>query len=415
MPDSYLGQAPSPDESLSSTLSTGTGQLPISSLLAPISTSKIECVSPVQGDELVIFRKFLQDGIHYVCNAQICRELVLFFEQISQRSKTLVMVLAALQLLIDNGPDVASLAFIDRAVGAFRNELAELRVPRSIDLLACGLFTCTICILQAQPFTQYLKPLAEMYDVPRNCEIIDQDLSSNPISWHLVEVLGVMDLPSFVVGRRHPSLGTWKRVRSFVVPSGEAAHGRVEVVTGMPRDLLDIFADIWQPEGRAIARFWNWQGTITDPILKHRCNSWRYAGILDARRRHALWASRHQYMLAEDGTSTVYDFTHVFSALLSSLDAFCMDCNLAGHDEKSFLNHGLLYPIFVASLETRLLEASPSWKQRLDNIMSRISDGLRIDYTKPLFELLDEAWACRDEVFDIELVAYRRGIEIALF
>lgn len=360
------------------------------------------------------------------------------------------MVLAALQLLIDNGPDVASLAFIDRAIGAFRNELAELRVPRSIDLLACGLFTCTICvriemiypdakcgprpaplhfslvillgadflfpqILQAQPFTQYLKPLAEMYDVPRNCEIIDQDLSSNPISWHLLEVLGVMDLPSFVVGRRHPSLGTWKRVRSFVVPSGEAAHGRVEVVTGMPRDLLDIFADIWQPEGRAIARFWNWQGTITDPILKHRCDSWRYAGILDARRRHALWASRHQYMLAEDGTSTVYDFTHVFSALLSSLDAFCMDCNLAGHDEKSFLNHGLLYPIFVASLETRLLEASPSWKQRLDNIMSRISDGLRIDYTKPLFELLDEAWACRDEVFDIELVAYRRGIEIALF
>ena len=88
----------------------------------------------------------LEDGIHYVCNAQICRELVLFFEQISQRSKTLVMVLAALQLLIDNGPDVASLAFIDRAIGAFRNELAELRVPRSIDLLACGLFTCTICV-----------------------------------------------------------------------------------------------------------------------------------------------------------------------------------------------------------------------------------------------------------------------------
>lgn len=423
----HLAAAPF-GSSYSQAQSVGLSALPVTNARLPMptgfggpgSTPEREAISSEQEEEEHrLFHKFLESGIQHVCNAQIGQQLVLFFKDISRQSKTLVLVLAALQLLLDNGPDISSLAFIDRAIGAFRSELSELRFPGSIDLLSCGLFTCTICILQAQPFTQYLRPLTQIHNLPEGFEDIDPDLSANPISWHLLEVLSVMDLPPFVVGRRSPSLGLWKRIRGRVPQNDAAAHDEVEIVTGMPKDLLDIFAHVMEYQDETMTRrFWNWRCSLTDPVQNHRSNSWRYAGILDIRRRRSLWAAQHSPSPVPNRPSADADYPSsesVLAGLLSSLDAFCHSCESAGHDNQNFLNHGLLYPIMLASLEVRMLDANPPWKQLLDSVKQKISDGLHINYAKPLFDLLDEAWACRNDLFDIENVAYNRGIEIALF
>ncbi len=51
---------------------------------------------------------------------------------------------------------------------------------------------------------------------------------------HLFEVMGIMDLPTFSIGRRHPHLGFWRRYCCKGKSPAEIETG-VEVVTGLPK------------------------------------------------------------------------------------------------------------------------------------------------------------------------------------
>lgn len=111
-------------------------------------------------------------------------------------------------------------------------------------------------------------------------------LEQDPSSRQALESLGVMDLPSFVLGRNSPTIGIWK---SFRIAQGSWNQGRldgVEPVTGIPRSLLDIFAAVAEEPGDDIAlRFWSWQDGGGDTTQCRLWDCWRLSGILDVRRR----------------------------------------------------------------------------------------------------------------------------------
>lgn len=98
---------------------------------------------------------------------------------------------------------------------------------------------------------------------------------------HLFEVMGIMDLPTFSIGRRHPHLGFWRRYCCKGKSPAEIETG-VEVVTGLPRSLLTIFAFIGK--GTTEICFWDWPGAQGTFIQCQLWEAYRLAGV---------WVVRH--------------------------------------------------------------------------------------------------------------------------
>ena len=61
---------------------------------------------------------------------------------------------------------------------------------------------------------------------------------------HLMEVMGVMDMPVFVIGRRTPHLGVWREHRQSMAANINSNKYKVEAVSGLPHSLLDLYAGI---------------------------------------------------------------------------------------------------------------------------------------------------------------------------
>lgn len=97
---------------------------------------------------------------------------------------------------------------------------------------------------------------------------------------HVFEGMGIMDLPTFSIGRQHSQLGFWKQYCCKGDPAPGMETG-VEVVTGLPTALVTIFAFIgeWTTE----RDFWDGPGAQGTFI---RCQLWeayRLAGVLVVR------------------------------------------------------------------------------------------------------------------------------------
>lgn len=111
---------------------------------------------------------------------------------------------------------------------------------------------------------------------------LEQDASSR----QALESLGAMDLPSFVLSRKSPTIGIWRNFRNAQDSWKQGRLDGVEPVTGVPRSLLDIFAAMAGEPGNDIAlRFWSWQRDGGDPAQRYLWDFWRFSGILDVRQR----------------------------------------------------------------------------------------------------------------------------------
>jgi hypothetical protein len=250
------------------------------------------------------------------------------------------------------------------------------------------------------------------------------------MSIHVFEVLGVMDVPSFIIGRVQPSENIWTEIRrgvAMTVPKPNSVYDvDIEVVTRLPKDLLDIFAVLdTQSEDLTSCSLWNWQGRVTTPLNTHLWDCWRYAGILGARRRARQRTTvslpptlLHQTEKAKgpDSSIQVPKNDVVLSRLISSFDATRRIITSAhSNEEQSHLFRALLYPFMMASLEISLLKANPDARQILANSRADLRVQVPRATTAVALELLDEAWNSGNDSFNIDEAAKRRGQEVALF
>ncbi|KAL2677381.1 hypothetical protein Neosp_011151 [[Neocosmospora] mangrovei] len=243
-------------------------------------------------------------------------------------------------------------------------------------------------------------------------------LEQDPSSRQALESLGVMDLPSFVLGRNSPTIGIWK---NFRIAQGSWNQGRldgVEPVTGIPRSLLDIFAAVAEEPGDDIAlRLWSWQDGGGDTTQRRLWDCWRLSGILDVRRRRRRLFSNVDYTpLAQsddEPRDSAPDTDTILCRLMEAIQAvnraFSIPCpeNLPSY-------HGLVYPLMTVSLEVARLRRHPEWKQTLDEVRYRIEENSPFRLAQIAFKLLDDAWREESSDFDIEDAAREMGVEIAL-
>jgi hypothetical protein len=238
-------------------------------------------------------------------------------------------------------------------------------------------------------------------------------LQQNVVVRHALELLAVMDIPQFVLGRVCPSLGLWKRFRE-AQDTWEGGRLRgIEVVSGMPMDLLDIFADAAHDDTEnLILRLseWEWQGDTAEYLQYNLWDAWRLAGIVDLRRRERCRRRLQNTQADYDADESCAD-TSVLDRLMAVISIIFDDSRLPKYRHVLI---GLIFPLVVASLEVPYLKRHTRAKQIVDDVQNAIKAERTYNLTKVVFRILDDAWNDGSSCYDIDARARFQGVEVAL-
>ncbi|GME26504.1 C6 finger domain protein [Neofusicoccum parvum] len=157
-------------------------------------------------------------------------------------SRALYHICLSFQALVSRAPHGAFLQHYAAALSKYRAEIAAaIADPGRADdadtdaTLHAGLLMCTVGMLQAVPWTYHLAGLSRLLSLRA------WPPSSSLASTHAAEVVALLDLPILVVGRRSPCLGLWQQLRKRQQRTPAAADS-IDVVTGLPRSLIDLLA-----------------------------------------------------------------------------------------------------------------------------------------------------------------------------
>lgn len=270
-------------------------------------------------------------------------------------------------------------------------------------------------LLQARPFTHYARSMADLCDIETRMRLLEPGPSCDLPMLHILECLCVMDLPSYVLGRVSPSTGMWKRFRAAQDGWAGGRLQGVDVGSGLPRSLLDILSTMQDSHPEDFeSRLWLWPGEVGEYIQCHLWDCWRFAGILEIRRKIGV---RKDEVLHETGASFKMPHTElVMCRLMASLDAIHKYIQLRPPDDKySLVHNGLVFPVAMASLEVGILKRRPHWKLTLNNFREHLTRRDSFHFTTVLFDILDEAWIEDTPSFDADEAARKRGVEVVMF
>ncbi|KAF6803185.1 C6 finger domain-containing protein [Colletotrichum musicola] len=370
-----------------------------------------------------LFEKFLSAGLHRLYTTESHSWIQSHFRTMAKRSRAFFVVSAAIQAYLDDGFSVAAMEHVDHALQTFRAELEGRHDLRDISTMAAGILLCTLCLLQARPFTMYLQLISGLYQLETRLSVLLPPTGHDFATRHSIEVLAVMDMHTSVIGRVAPSMGVWRRLRRLQDTWAEGRLPGIEVVSGLPRSFLDILADIADGSRQEIeARLWAWPGEIG---IHSQCvlwDCWRYTAVLEARRleRRKKTAAAgalggKEVEVAGDASPELSPPTEVVMCrLTASIYALHRAVRLPAN-QHLLLHNGLLYPLVVAGLEVPLLMAHPEWKEILDDLRRSFLCKDSFHAMKMIDEMLTEAWEDGTDVFDIDKAARNRGIEVAVF
>lgn len=225
-----------------------------------------------------------------------------------------------------------------------------------------------------------------------------------PFRAHLLEVMGVMDIPCLAIGRQTPSIGIWRRFCQLTGPR----YG-IEPVTGIPRSLLDLLAGIGLDTTEQ--SFWDWPGEAGNFLQCYLWEAYRLAGILTIRQgerlRKPLSDSPQSHSTWRKPNSCPADSSMLVARVLASVDALRMGC-LERPNEDPFIKNSILFPLVVAGLEVDIMCQNPQWQQTI----RRSSLGSRQD--EILLGILEEVWHRGDSTLDINALAREKDVEMGL-
>ncbi|KAJ6445093.1 C6 finger domain-containing protein [Purpureocillium lavendulum] len=324
---------------------------------------------------------------------------------LAQQSEPLYNVLIAIHLYTSNpeNPPPQFEEYYDRSLRMFRDQLARYDGTLNEGLMSAGIFICTLNLFQANPWSAHLKHMLQVYGFDASGGQLGR-FADMKLRFP-VEVMAVMDLPTFVRGRQTTTLGIWTRFRG----AQQALHGRkesgVELVSGIPRSLLDIFATI--EDESAEAAFLSWPGEVGEVPQCHLWEAYRLAGVLVGRR---LRRKQHDETHSGSGSPTAET---LLARLVAALDALC-DTRLRPEYSHLLALNATLYPCTAARQEIATLRGRPGWVDQLRRILRLCEPYGKTANAKTVDKMLNEALEGGDDDFDIDEVAKKRGVEISL-
>ncbi|EWZ00250.1 hypothetical protein FOYG_00135 [Fusarium oxysporum NRRL 32931] len=360
---------------------------------------------------LPLFHQYVNYGLRMFCKGYSQSWIRPFFLDMSATSPSVPILSAAIQFYIHQGSSVPVLECIDLALKTFRYEVVSYQDTLKAGILSAGVLLCKLNFLQAQPCTPYIRMISEVYNL--NTQMNFSALQQNVAVRHALELLAVMDIPQLVLGRVCPSLGLWKRFREAQDSWVGGRMTGVEVVSGMPMDLLDIFADAEHDDTENLIlrlSLWEWQGDTAECLQHNLWDAWRLAGIVDLRRRDRCRRRLQNRQPDHDADESCGD-TSVLDRLMAVVSIIYDRSRLPKHRHGLI---GLIFPLVVVSLEVRYLKRHAEAKQIVDNVRNTIKAERTYNVTKVAFQLLDDAWNDGSSWYDIDERARSQGVEVAL-
>ncbi|EWZ84289.1 hypothetical protein FOWG_12100 [Fusarium oxysporum f. sp. lycopersici MN25] len=360
---------------------------------------------------LPLFHQYVNYGLRMFCKGYSQSWIRPFFLDMSTTSPSVPILSAAIQFYIHQGSSVPVLECIDLALKTFRYEVVSCQDTLKAGILSAGVLLCKLNFLQAQPCTPYIRMISEVYNL--NTQMNFPALQQNVAVRHALELLAVMDIPQLVLGRVCPSLGLWKRFREAQDSWEGGRMTGVEVVSGMPMDLLDIFADAEHDDTENLIlrlSLWEWQGDTAECLQHNLWDAWRLAGIVDLRRRDRC-GRRLQDRQADHDVDESCGGTSVLDRLMAVVSIIFACSRLPKHRHVLI---GLIFPLVVVSLEVRYLKRHAEAKQIVDNVRNTIKAERTYNLAKVVFQLLDDAWNDGSSWYDIDERARSQGVEVAL-
>ncbi|KAJ5170364.1 uncharacterized protein N7500_003147 [Penicillium coprophilum] len=353
-------------------------------------------------EDEVLFNEFMNNGIN-VLHSTTARDSMLHprLPQLCQESGALSSICIAFQLALSSTDSSQFCEYFDTALRTFRSELA-CSTTLSDGTLTSGLLLCSIGLMHGLPWTMHLEG---MHNILQSHGL--DDLHPKPTQTHfrvhLLEVMGVMDLTCFSVGRQVPEIGIWRRYCQPATPR----YG-IEPVSGLPRTLLDLFAGIGVETTEQ--SLWDWPGETGSFLQCYLWEAHRLAGILTVRQR----ANISSTLIPKNNVSTwrqpakcPADTSALVARVLASLDALRL-ASAERPTEDIFIKNAILFPMFVAGLEVGVLCCKPEWQQ---TIRKALLDSHQCEI---LLSLLEELWRKEDPNLNVHELARQRGLEIGL-
>ncbi|CAL5873659.1 uncharacterized protein PFLUO_LOCUS7941 [Penicillium psychrofluorescens] len=316
--------------------------------------------------------------------------------ELCRESSALYTTCLAFQLSLAPSLTPRFFEYFDAALRTFRSELA-CSTTLLDGTLAAGLLLCSVGLMHGFPWTMHLEGMHNIL-----LENLHRPSARSKFRTHLLEVMGVMDFPIFVIGRQTPCIGIW---RSYC-QRAEPKEG-VEPVSGLPRSLLDLFAGIGIETTEQ--SFWDWPGNPGDFLQCYLWEAHRLAGILTLRQQARLPGKQQSSSVSawrQPGACPA-DATILVGRILANLDALRLAC-AERPEEDTFIQNAKNYPLFVAGLEITVLRPRPDWQKKIRSFL------LLTRQDELILSLLEEMWRRDDPNFSVDQVAQERGIEMGL-
>ncbi|KAI1078609.1 hypothetical protein F5B20DRAFT_547728 [Whalleya microplaca] len=375
-----------------------------------------------------MFNKFLVIGLRRLYATKSGSWVETLIQVLSRDSPALFYVGVAIQMYLDEGLSVSCLEHVEHALQAFRQELRARSQTLAAATMGAGLLICSLYLLQGRPWTMLLQLMTELYHLDGDLSQLHPDPQYNLPVQHQLEVLAIMDMPSFVIGRVNPSIGLWRRFREAQTRWDQGKLRGVELVSGLPRSLLDIFAHITDDDRELETELWQWPGEIGEFLQCQLWECYRFAGVLRVRRRRlqeqssqVYQAGQHPRLAAISNDQARYPATHytdelVLCRLFSCMEALCYGMQRP-ECEPLLVFNAILYPLVEASLQVCLLRRHPEWVEVLKRVRNQFvtkqSSVMQVIHV--LFSILDDAWISGVDGYDLEAAARHKGVEIAIF
>lgn len=263
-------------------------------------------------------------------------------------------------------------------------------------------------MLQGVPWSMHLSFIDELF-----VKSVEKEhfRSLTPYGHHAVETLGVMDLPTFVIGRQPLSRGIWRRYRQCQPVCQQERTCGIEPVSGLPRSLLDLFSRIEEPNIEI--DFQLWPGETGEYLQCQLWEAYRLAGVLMAKRLRLSEALPNTFDSPPESNNAVPS-THAYvHRLFSALEAVWLgsaQADTAG----SLVMNAFFYPAFVSGLEVDFLAVNPHWADKLRQYFHDIQQRYHDHSSKNAWEFLQEFSAAYEQDKDFRNLSNRRRLEISL-
>ncbi|KAF4427809.1 Pestheic acid cluster transcriptional regulator 3 [Colletotrichum fructicola] len=170
-PHLQVASAPSTSSSTSPPGAEGitqTGSASESGVVSPLAPSPGANIDPKRQ----LFNKFLNAGLHRLYTTESYIWLQSHFQAMAEKSQAFFVVCTAIQAYMDDGFSVLAMEHVDHALQTFRAELEGRHGSLDVSTMSAGILVCTLCLLQARPFTMYLQLMADLYHLDTKLDVL---------------------------------------------------------------------------------------------------------------------------------------------------------------------------------------------------------------------------------------------------